>query len=61
MNARLITVVFAMEWPAGHTVSTVKPASANATASRAVGSQRIVVTTNTIGFNLVRTFLRTYP
>ena len=45
-------VVLASGWPGGQTTSTVQPALAKAIASRAVGYQRNVVTTKTLGFTV---------
>ena len=44
-------VVLVIGWPGGHTACTVQPAFARATARRAVGNHRDVVTTRTPGFN----------
>jgi len=41
-------------WRGGQTASTVKPACARATASRAVGNHLEVVATSTVGFILVK-------
>jgi len=46
-------LIFPSGWPGGQTTSTVHPALANAIASRAVGYQRNVVATKTLGFTVV--------
>src|SRR5271157_776112 len=47
----LTTGVLVMGWPGGQTACTAQPALARATARRAVGNHREVVTIRTAGFN----------
>src|SRR5271168_4881610 len=54
---RVTTVVFAIGCPEGQTAATLHPAFARATARRAVGNQREVVTIRTVGFNGLQSFL----
>ena len=51
-------VVLAIGLPEGQTACTEQPAFVRATARRAVGNQRDVVTTRTVGFNVLKTFPR---
>ena len=50
-------VVLAIGLAEGQTACTEQPAFVRATAKRAVGNQRDVVTTRTVGFNVLKTFL----